>query len=137
MENPDLETLDKARAAIEEVIATRYLGMQPVPYFAPTDIGVLPPTMQEAELRIQEENDYGNRVRASIHMCLTASAVALQVGQTLMKDFTLLDPAQRKAELIKCAEDAMAAADAARHASAMLSGDEQPESDSLMDVIRL
>jgi hypothetical protein len=137
MENSDLKTLETARTAVEEVIAGRRLGVQAVPYFAPTDLGVLPQSTQEAEQRLQEENDYGNRVRAGIHMSLTAAAAALRVSETLMKDFAYLAPGERKRELSKCSSRARAVSDAAAHAAAVLIGEEAPKTDSMTEIKRL
>lgn len=132
----ELDALKSARAAIEEVIAERYMGMDPVPYFSPTDIGELPAPFQEAEERVKADTDYGNRVRASIHLCLTAAAVALQVSESLMENFAPPDPKERQAQMSRCAEDAIGAAAAANHAALILVGEEQVEGDTLMDVIR-
>ena len=136
MNTKELDALKSARSAIEEVIAERYMGLEPVPYFSPTDIGALPAPLQEAEQRVKEDTDYGNRVRASIHMCLTAAAVALQVSESLMENFAPADPKERQAQLSRCAEDAIAAAAAANHAALILVGEQQVEGDTLMDVIR-
>ena len=70
--NADLEMLEKARAAIQEVVAGRRLGVQAVPYFSPVDLAAHHPSIQRAERRLQEQNDYGNRVRAGIHISLMA-----------------------------------------------------------------
>ncbi|RYF76827.1 MAG: hypothetical protein EOO22_00880 [Comamonadaceae bacterium] len=131
MENIDLETLIKARAAIEEIIAERYSGLTRVPYFAPTDIGGFPAPVQIAELKIKEEAEYGNRVRSAIHMCLTASAVAMQVAETLMKNFATVEPARRHKFLKVCAEDVAAAADLSRHTARLLSGEGPAEMETM------
>ena len=137
MEIPDLDTVKKARTAVEQVIAGRHLGTSAVPYFAPTDLGVLPPSVQEAEQRVQEDTDFGNRVRAAIHESLTAAAKALKVSEELMRDFVSLEPHQRQRELTRCSANARAASDAAGHAAAVLAGDEAPKSDSMMEIKRL
>ena len=137
MRTADLETIEQARIAIEDIVASRYLGVQGVPSLAPTDFGMLPPAMQEFELRIVEETEHGNRMRAGIHMCLSAATVALQVSQILMNDFAELNMSDRAKALMKCSEDAMAASDAARHAAAVLSGEEKPETDSFFEFSRL
>jgi len=137
MEIPDLDTVEKARKTIEEVIAARRLGTAAVPYFAPTDLGGLPASIQAAELRIKEDNDHGNRVRAAIHMSLTAAAAALKVSENLMEGFAELPPQARQIELIRCAAAARAASDAAAHAAAVLAGEESPKADSMMEIKRL
>jgi hypothetical protein len=119
------------------VIAGRSLGVQAVPYFAPTDLGVLPSAQQEAELRLKEENDYGNRVRAGIHMSLSAAAAALWVAETLLKDFAYLAPSERKQELAKCANRARRASASASHAAAVLAGEEAPKTDAMTEIKRL
>lgn len=134
MRTADLETIENARSAIEEIVATRYLGVQSVPSLAPTDFGLLPPAQQEAELRFAEENEHGNRLRAGIHMCLSAASVALEVSQRLMGDFADLQRADRIKALMKCSEDAMAASDAARHAAGILAGEELPETESFFEI---
>lgn len=137
MEIPDLDTVERARKAVEEVIASRRLGMAAVPYFAPTNLGGLPASIQEAELRIKEDNDHGNRVRAAIHMSLTAAAAALKLSEELMEGFADLPSRERQLELARCATDARAAGAAAGHAAAVLSGEESPKSDSMMEIKRL
>ncbi|WP_139191608.1 hypothetical protein [Variovorax sp. CF079] len=137
MENLDLETIEKARIAIEEVIAGRSLGVQAVPYFAPTDLGVLPSSQQEAELRLKEENDYGNRVRAGIHMSLSAAEAALRVAETLLRDAAYFTLSERKQELAKCANRARRASASASHAAAVLAGEEAPKTDAMMEIKRL
>ncbi len=137
MEIPDLDTVMKARTAIEQVIAGRHLGNTAVPYFAPTDLGVLPPSMQEAEQRVQQDTDFGNRVRAAIHESLTAAAKALKVSEELMRDGVSLEPHERQRELTRCSANARAASEAAAHAAAVLAGDEAPKSDSMMEIKRI
>lgn len=137
MESPDLETVEKTRALIEELIAHRSPMAAAVPYFAPTDIGCLAPAMQEAESRIKEENDYGNRVRAAIQMSLAAAAASLRVTESLMQDFAQLGLPERQKELQRCACDAEACKDIAGHVAAILSGREAPKLDALMEIKRL
>ncbi|RYY91691.1 MAG: hypothetical protein EOO24_30770 [Comamonadaceae bacterium] len=137
MQTEDLKTIEHARTTIEEIVTARYLGVQAVPSLCATDFAALPPAMQEAELRIVEENEHGNRLRVGLHMCLSAASVALQVSQTLMHDFPDLAPPERARALLKCSEDAMAAADAARHAAAVLAGEELPETESFFESSRM
>jgi predicted signal transduction protein with EAL and GGDEF domain len=137
MRIPELDAIDAARKAIDEIVATRYLGVQAVPGLAPTDFGMLPPAMQEAELRMAEDAEIGNRLRAGIHMCLSAASVALELSQTLIGNFPALDRADRAKALLKCAEDALAASDAARHAAAVLAGEEKPETDAFFEISRI
>ncbi|MBU1443743.1 MAG: hypothetical protein KJ832_20920 [Gammaproteobacteria bacterium] len=134
MRSADLETIESARASIEEIVATRYLGVQAVPSLAPTDFGMLPPAMQEVEKRISEENEHGNRMRAGIHMCLSAATVALEVSHRLMGECADMPTPDRVKALLKCAEDAMAASDAARHAAGILAGEELPETESFFEL---
>jgi len=134
MKTNDLQTIEHARTSIEEIITTRYLGIQAVPTLSPTDFAELAPAQRETERCIAEENERGNRMRVGLHMCLSAASVALQTAERLMSDFPELTPQQRAQALLKCAEDAMAASDAARHASAVLSGDELPETDSFFEA---
>jgi len=137
MRTADLETIEKARSAIEEIVASHYLGVQGIPTMAPTDFGLLPPAMQETERRIAEDTELGNRLRAAIHMCLSAASVSLEVTQRLMGDFAELSLADRAKALTKCAEDAMAASDAARHGAGILAGEEPPETESFFEISRV
>ena len=137
MQIPDLETVQKARVAIQEVISAREHGVQAVPYFAPTDIGTLPPFEQEKELNVQEETDYGNRVRAGVHMTLSAAVSALEVAEALMENFAAVDPKDRQRELIRCSLNARVAGDAASEAAAILSGQQAPKSDAMVEIKRL
>ena len=137
MESPDLETVEMARTLVEEIIAGRSPMAAAVPYFAPTDIGCLTPAMQEAESRIQEENDFGNRLRAAIQMSLTAAAASLRVSESLMQDFAQLSLQDRQKQLVRCACDAQACRDIAGHVAPILSGKEAPKLDALMEIKRL
>lgn len=135
--NPDLESIARARAVIENIVASRYLGVQADPAFAFTDFDQLPAHVQEAERQIAQDNDHGNRIRVAIHMCLSAASVALEVGEALMNGLAELPPAQRAEALLRCGEDALAASDAARHASFVLTGEEVPETDAFFEVTRV
>jgi hypothetical protein len=137
MQTPHLEAVENARMAIEDVITVRELGVRAVPYFAPTDIGTLPPFVQEEELRVEEENDYGNRVRAGIHMTLSAAVAALGVAEDLMKAFATIDPVDRKKELLRCSLNSHIVVDAASEASAVLSGQLAPKADAMVEIKRL
>jgi len=136
METSDLRMIEQARVSVEEIITARYLGVQAVPTLAPTDFASLPPSLQEVERRIVEDNEDGNRMRVGLHMCLSAASVALQVAAKLMHDFPDMAHAERVKALLKCSEDAMAAADAARHAASVLSGEELPETEAFFDSSR-
>ena len=125
------------RVALQEVISAREHAVPPVPYFAPTNIGTLPPFEQEQELNVKEETDYGNRVRAGIHMTLSAAVSALEVAEALMKNFAVLDAKDRKQELIRCSLNARVARDAAAEAAAVLSGQQAPKSDAMVEIKRL
>jgi len=137
MQSLDLETVQTVRVALQEVISAREHGVHTVPYFAPSDIGTLPPSEQEKELGVQQETDYGNRVRAGIHMMLSAAVSALEVAEVLMRDFAIVDPKDRKRELIRCSLNARIARDAAAEAAAVLSGQQAPKSDARVEVNRL
>jgi len=137
MQSPDLETVQRVRDTLQEVISAREHGAQAVPYFAPTDIGTLPLYEQEKELSVKEETDYGNRVRAGIHMMLSAAASALEVAEELMKNFDVLDAKDRKRELIRCSLNARVSRDAAAEAAAVLSGQQAPKSDAMVEIRRL
>ncbi len=137
MYTEDLKSIEHARLMIEDIVTARYFGVQAVPTLAETDFAALPPALQEAERRISEENEHGNRLRVGLHMCLSAATVALQVSETLMHDFPELTPAERARALLKCSEDAMAAADAARHAAAVLAGEEPPETEAFFEISRM
>lgn len=137
MQTPDLETIERARVALQMVILARECGAQAVPYFAPTNIGTLLPNEQEKELNVKEETDYGNRVRAGIHMTLSAAVAAIEVAETLMKDFATVDPKDRKRELVRCSLSARIARDAAAEAAAVLSGQQAPKSDAMVEIKRL
>lgn len=137
MQTPDLETVEMLRVALQKVISAREHGVQAVPYFAPTNIGVLSPDEQKKELRVEEDTDYGNRVRAGIHMTLSAAVAALEVAEALMKDFATVDPKDRKRELVRCSLNARVARDAAAEAAAVLSGQQAPKSDAMVEIKRL
>lgn len=134
MQTEDLRMIEQARMTIEEIVTAHYFGVQPSAQLGATDFAALPPHMQEAEHRITEENEANNRLRVGLHMCLSAASVALQVSETLMNDFAALSPDDRARALLKCSEDAMAAADAARHAAAVLSGEELPATEAFFDT---
>ena len=137
MQSLELDAIEAARKAIDEIVASRYLGVQAVPVIAPTDFGQLPPAMQEAELQVTEDAELGNRMRVGIHMCLSAASVALEVSHKLMGNFPDLPRADRAKALLKCAEDALAASDAARHAAAVLAGEEKPETEAFFEMSRI
>ncbi|SEB10051.1 hypothetical protein [Variovorax sp. YR216] len=137
MQSPDLETVKKVRVALQQVISAREHGVQAVPYFAPTDIGTLPSYERERELNVKEETDYGNRVRAGVHMTLSAAVSALEVAEALMENFDIVDAKDRKRELIRCSLNARVARDAAAEAAAVLSGQQAPKSDAMVEIKRL
>ncbi len=137
MQMEDLEAIEQARVMIEEIVEARYFGVQAVTSLDPADFDALTPDQQAVELRIAEETEQGNRLRVGLHMCLSAATVALQVSQTLMHDFPDLPVDERGRALLKCAEDAHAAADAARHAAAVLAGEELPATESFFESSRI
>lgn len=92
---------------------------------------------RQKELNVEEETDYGNRVRAGIHMTLSAAVAALEVAESLMKDFANVDPKDRKRELVRCSLNARIARDAAAEAAAVLSGQQAPKSDAMVEIKRL
>ena len=122
MHIPDLESLEKARHGIEGVVSARYLEQQAVPYFAPTELGALSPTRQDAELRMAEENDQENVVRVSIHMCLASAVAALRVSEALLRNSARLTARDRARVLSQCSADMRTAATAALRASSVLAG---------------
>lgn len=136
MLSDDLKTIETARAAIEEVLADRVLGRNPVPYFAPTDLAGLPPTMQEAESRIRDDTTAFNRTRASIYMCLAAAHAALQVTLSLMDETSSVSHRDGARKLMELADDAEEASQAAHHASMLLMGREMPFSDESIEIRR-
>jgi len=137
MQSPDLDTVRRVRVALQEVISAREHGAQAVPYFAPTNIGTLPSDEQERELNVKEETDHGNRVRAGVHMTLSAAVSALEVAEALMENFAIVDAKDRKRELIRCSLNARVARDAAAEAAAVLSGQQAPKSDAMVEIRRL
>jgi hypothetical protein len=137
MDSPDLETVERTRAVIEELIAYRSHLAVSVPYFAPTDIGSLTPAVQQNESRIKEENDYGNRVRAAIQMSLAAAAASMRLAESLMHDDAQLELRERQQNLARCAHEAQGCRDVAGHVVALLSGKEAPKLDALMEIRRL
>lgn len=137
MQSLDLEAVSTVRVALQEMISARKHGVQVVPYFAPTNIGVLSHDAQEKEASLKEETDYGNRVRASIHMTLSAAVASLEVAEALMKDFDTADAKERNQELIRCSLNARVARDAAAEAAAVLSGQQAPKSDGMVEIKRL
>lgn len=137
MESPDLETVERTRAVIEELIAYRSHLAVSVPYFAPTDIGSLTPAMQQSETRIKEENDYGNRVRAAIQMSLASAAASMRLAESLMRNDVQLELRERQQNLARCAQDAQECRDVAGHVVALLLGKEAPKVDALMEIRRL
>ncbi|MEJ8824954.1 hypothetical protein WKW80_23485 [Variovorax humicola] len=137
MNTSDLTVIERARTSVEDIITSRYLGIQAVPTLSPSDFAQLTPAQQEAERWMAEENERGNRMRVGLHMCLSAAIVALQTAEKLMHDFPDLPPQLRTQALLKCSEDAMVASDAARHAAAVLSGEEIPETESFFESSQL
>ena len=92
------------------------------------------PAQQRAELQLQLEEELGGRVRAAIHLCLSAASVAVEVGHALMDKFSEISGEERAALLARCAEDAQAASDAAHHAAAVLAQEEPPETDAFFEI---
>lgn len=137
MESPDLGTVQQTLRSIEAVIGGRQHAAPAVPYFAPTDIGGLPPAMQESEMSNREEIAYGNRVRASIQMSLESAAASLRVCAALMKDSTEAPYSQRLDELLRCGGEAEEAVNLAKNAAALITGRTLPKADPLTDIRRL
>lgn len=136
MRAEEIESIERAKTIIEEIVASHYLGEQASTCMGPTDFGFLSTDMQRVEIQITEEDNQGTRLRAGLQMCLSTASVALEVTRTLMNGFADLPPKDREKVLAKCAEDAMAASDAARHAAAVLAGEEKPETDAFFEVTR-
>jgi len=130
MNDHDLVALREAKSLLDDIVASRYLGVQLSSTLPLANFGELSPAEQEAELRLRLEEELGSRVRAAIHLCLSAASVAVEVGHALMEKFSEVDGEERAALLARCAEDAEAASDAAHHAAAVLAHKEPPETDS-------
>lgn len=137
MESPDLGTVQKALSLIEQAMTERSHATAAVPYFAPTELGGLPPTMQEAELQKAEEIAYGNRLRAGIHAAMAAARTSLRVCEALMQDTAELDYRARQKQMLRCATDAQAASKLAEQASAILQGREAPKTDAATEIKKL
>ncbi|VWX62385.1 conserved hypothetical protein [Burkholderiales bacterium 8X] len=131
MLSQDIEALDRAKFAIGEVIEARYLGSQSSVVLAQsTDFAHLEPALQAEERKRAAAFDLGARVRAAIQLFLSSSRVSIELSQKLMSDFPECSPERASELLLQCAEDALAASDAARHAAAVLAHEESPEIDA-------
>ncbi|WP_156481084.1 hypothetical protein [Variovorax sp. PAMC 28711] len=137
MESPDLGAVQKALALVKNAMSERSHATAAVPYFAPTEIGVLPPSMQEAELRNAEEIAYGNRVRAGVHAALASAAASLRVCEALMKDLSQMEYPERLRESQRCANEAQSSARLAEHSAAILEGRELPKVDAKTEIRKL
>ena len=81
---PELELLQDALHAIENVLARAGKGLPEVPYLSPTTLGQLPEDAQVAA-RLAEEASYRARpTESAIHFCLTSAIALLDVSQTLL-----------------------------------------------------
>ncbi len=137
MESPDLQTIQKALELVEHAIRERSHACAAVPYFAPTNIGGLPPAIQEAELRNKDEIVYGNRVRAGVHMSMASAAASLRACEGLMGDNTHLEVRERQKDMLQCAGETQAAKELAERATAILSGRETPRLDAMTEIKKL
>ena len=137
MEAPDIEIVRRALAMIDGAISARQHGAAAVPYFAPTDIGMLPPSMQEVELQTAEEVAYGNRVRAAIQMSLAASAASLRVCEDLMGDGSQVSYVDRLKALHATAMASEAAGALTGQATAILAGRVVPKQDPKTEIRKL
>jgi hypothetical protein len=137
MESPDLGTIQKALALVDQTMRERSHASAAVPYFAPTEIGGLPPPMQEAELRNAQEIAYGNRVRAGVHAAMASAAASLRVCEALMRDLSPMDYASRIEAVTRCAEQAQSAARMANYSAAVLDGRESPKADARTEIKRM
>ncbi|MGJ7498433.1 hypothetical protein ACSFA8_25690 [Variovorax sp. RT4R15] len=137
MESPDLELIKKALSLIEEAINGRLHAASAVPYFAPTDIGGLPPAVQEAEMRNEEQINYGNRVRAGVHLSLASASAALNGCALLMEDYSQKKHTERQADMERGGANAQSARDLAARASAVLFGRESPKLDTGTEIKKL
>lgn len=133
MRTEDLESLKTAKTVVDEIIASRFFGIQPAAEMSSTDFNQLSPEAQQLELQIAEDDDQGNRARAALHMCLIASSVSIEVAQKLMA-LPGLPREERAALILRCGEDALAACDAASHAAAVLTKQEPPETDAFFEI---
>ncbi|MDB5829679.1 MAG: hypothetical protein JWQ73_3899 [Variovorax sp.] len=136
MQSPDLEALKKAKAMLDELVMSRYVDFQSPPEISITEFGGLSASEQQAERDNANDHDLGNRVRAAIHLCLSASSVAMEVSAKLMGDFADLSGEARANLLGRCAEDAAAASDAAEHAAAVLNNEERPQTEAFFEISR-
>ncbi len=137
MESPDLGTVQKALALVEQAMDERSHASAAVPYFAPTEIGGLPPSKQEAELRNAEEIAYGNRLRAGVHVAMASASASLRVCEALMKDLSQMEYPDRVRNMHRCATEAHSAAGLAEHAAAVLEGREPPKADTRTEIKKL
>lgn len=137
MESPDLGTVQKALSLIEQAMTERSHAAAAVPYFAPTELGGLPPSMQEAELQKAEEIAYGNRLRAGVHTAMASARISLRVCEALMQDTADVDYRARLKEMMRCADEAQTAGKLAERASAILNGRVAPKADASTEIKKL
>jgi len=130
----DLATLMEAKSLLDGIVASRYLGVPSSSSLLVANLGNLSPAQQQAELQLQLEEELGGRVRAAIHLCLSAASVAVEVGHALMDKFSEIGGEERAALLARCAEDAQAASDAAHHAAVVFAQKEPPETDAFFEI---
>lgn len=136
MISDELKAIASARALVEGILANRIVSRNPVPYFAPTNLGGLPPTMQEAEGRIRDDTELFNRIRASIFMCLTAADAALAATEGLMDETLSFSHRDGARKLLALADSAESASEAAHHACLVLMGKEKPPVDESIEIWR-
>lgn len=137
MESPDLGNVQKALALVEEAMRERSHATAAVPYFAPTEIGGLPPSMQEAELRNAEEIAYGNRVRAGVHVAMASAVESLRVCEALMRDQSQMEYSERVRQVVRGGAQLQSAGRLAAHSAAILEGRETPKADAMMEIKKL
>ncbi|MBT2324292.1 hypothetical protein J7E62_18230 [Variovorax paradoxus] len=133
----NISTISAARKAVNLVLADTELGASPVHYFEPTNLGGLPPTQQESELRAKEDTELGNRTRFATHMCLSSASRALKAGLELISCDVDLPPSERLRVLIEIAASAKAASELAAEAASVLLGHSDPPPDSSFVVSRI
>lgn len=123
--------------SVEALIEGRQHASPAVPYFEPTNMGGLPPAMQESEMQNKDEIAYGNRLRAGIQLSLATAAASLRVCSDLMKDSAQATYSQRMHEMQRCASDAEGVVNLAKDASAILAGRATPKADPSTDIRKL
>jgi hypothetical protein len=136
MQTDDLAALKRATTILDELVMARYVDLQGPAQIGMTDFGHLSETEQQEERDNVRDHDLGHRARAAIHLCLSASSVALEASARLMGEFADLACDARIKLLSECAEDTAAASEALAHASAVLNEEEEPQTEPFFEMSR-